>query len=69
METIHKKRTLGKPRTRCKDTVEKNVWMVEDSNVPIELALDGERWRGLLVATQVLQVPLSCRKKKKKKKT
>jgi hypothetical protein len=56
--TIQKKRPLGRPRTRWKDAVEKDVQLV-DVNASVELALNRERWRDLLVAAQALQGPLS----------
>jgi len=61
--TIQKKRPLGRPRTRWKDAVKKDIQLV-DAIASVELALNRERWRDLLVAAQVLQGPLSWRKKK-----
>jgi hypothetical protein len=57
-ETIHKKRLICRPRTRWKDTVEKYIKML-GRNETVDLALDRERWRELLVAAQVLQGPLN----------
>jgi hypothetical protein len=56
--TMQKKRPLGRSRTRWKDAVEKDVQLV-DVNASVELALNRERWRDLLVAAQALQGPLS----------
>lgn len=53
-ETIHTKRPLSRPRTRCKNTTGKDICVV-DRNVSVDLEFDKERWRGFLVATQVLQ--------------
>jgi len=57
-ETIHKKRPIGRPRTRWRDAVEKDIKML-GRNVSVDLALNTERWRELLVTAQVLQGPLS----------
>jgi len=57
-ETIHNKRPIGRPRTRWRDVVEKDIKML-GRNVSVDLALNRERWRELLVAAQVLQGPLS----------
>jgi len=57
-ETIHKKRPIDRPRTRWKDSVEKDIKML-GRNVSVDLALNREIWRELLVAAQVLQGPLS----------
>jgi hypothetical protein len=54
-EIIHKKRPIGRPRTRWKDEVEKDIKIL-GRNVTVDLALDRERWRELLVAAQVLPV-------------
>ncbi|KAF0764653.1 Uncharacterized protein FWK35_00018899 [Aphis craccivora] len=56
--TIQKKQPLGRPRTRWKDAVKRDIQLV-DANASVELALNRERWRDLLVAAQVLQGPLS----------
>jgi len=55
---IRKKRPVGRPRTRWKDAVGKDIKML-GRNVSVDPVLDGERWRELLVAAQVLQGPLS----------
>jgi hypothetical protein len=57
-ETIHKKRLIGRLRTRWKDAVEKDIKML-GRNVTVDLALDREIWRELHVVDQVLQGPLS----------
>jgi len=57
-ETIQKRRPIGRPRTRWKDAVEKDIKML-GRNITVDMALDRERWRELLVAAQVLQGPLS----------
>jgi hypothetical protein len=57
-ETIQKKRPIGRPRKRWKDAVEKDIKM-QGRNMTVNLALDRERWRELLVEAQVLQGPLS----------
>ncbi|KAF0757235.1 Uncharacterized protein FWK35_00022628 [Aphis craccivora] len=62
-ETIQKKRPIGKPRTRWKDAIEKDINML-GRNVTVDLALDRERWRELLVAT-LLQTILSLNSKKR----
>jgi len=49
---------MGRPRTRWKDAVKKDIQLV-DANASVELALNRERWRDLLAATQALQRPLS----------
>jgi len=49
---------LSRPRTRWKDAVKRDIQLV-DANASVELALNRERWRDLLVAAQVLQGPLS----------
>jgi hypothetical protein len=49
METIHKKRPIGRPRMRWKDAVEKDIKML-GRKVTVDLAFDKERWRELLVA-------------------
>jgi len=58
METIHKKTPIGRPRTRLRNAVEKDIKML-GRNVSVDLELNWERWRELLVAAQVLQGPLS----------
>lgn len=61
----NKKRPLGKPRTRWKDTAEKCTRLV-NGNATMEWirekqwTLDREKWRGLLEAAQVHNGPLSC---------
>jgi len=56
---INKKRPLGRPRTRWKDTVEKDMRLIEEI-ATLDWTLDREKWRGLLAAAQVLNEPLSC---------
>ncbi|KAF0721180.1 putative transposon-derived protein F52C9.6 [Aphis craccivora] len=56
---IDKKRPLGRPRTRWKDTAEKDMRLI-DKNATLDWTLNREKWRGLLVAAQVLNGPLSC---------
>ncbi|VVC27040.1 Hypothetical protein CINCED_3A006458 [Cinara cedri] len=56
--TIQKKRPLGRPRTRWKDAVKRDIQLL-DVNASLELALNRESWKDLLVAAQVLQGPLS----------
>lgn len=48
-EIVHKKRPIGRPRMRWKDVVEKNIKML-GRNKSVDMALNRERWRGLLVA-------------------
>lgn len=43
---------------RWKDAIEKDIKML-GRNVSVDLALNRERWKELLVAAQVLQGPLS----------
>ncbi|VVC44335.1 Hypothetical protein CINCED_3A016981 [Cinara cedri] len=56
--TIQNKRPLGRPRKRWKDAVKRAIRLL-DVNASVELALNREKWRDLLVAAQVLQGPLS----------
>ncbi|KAL4103343.1 hypothetical protein QTP88_018720 [Uroleucon formosanum] len=56
---INKKRPLGRPRTRWKDTAEKDKRLI-DEDATLDWTLNREKWRGLLVAAQVLNGPLSC---------
>uniref|UniRef100_A0A2S2PQV7 Uncharacterized transposon-derived protein F52C9.6 n=1 Tax=Schizaphis graminum TaxID=13262 RepID=A0A2S2PQV7_SCHGA len=56
---INKKRPLGRPRTRWKDTAEKDMRLI-DEDATLDWTLNREKWRGLLVAAQVLNGPLSC---------
>jgi len=43
---INKKRPFGRPRPRWKDTVEKDVRLIEE-NATLDWTLDREKWRGL----------------------
>lgn len=52
------KKLLSIPQSRWKDAAEKDIWMV-DRNVSVELVFAREKWKGLRVAAQVLQGPLS----------
>jgi len=57
-ETMLKKKTIVRPWTRWKDAVEKDIKTLR-KNVSVDMVLNRKRWRGLLVAAQVLQWPLS----------
>jgi len=59
LEKINKKRPLGRPRTRWKDTVKKDMRLI-DENATLDWTLDGKKWRCLLVVAQVFNGPLSC---------
>jgi hypothetical protein len=56
---INKKSPLGRPRTRWKDTAEKDMRLI-DEDATLDWTLNREKWRCLLVAAQVLNGPLSC---------
>jgi len=56
---INKKRPLGRPRTRWKDTVEKDMRLIYE-RATLDWTLGREKWKDLLVAAQVLNGPLSC---------
>lgn len=64
-ETIHKKRPIGRPRMRWNDAVEKDIKML-GRNVSVDMALNSERWRGLLVADWQLRSYKDCQAKKNK---
>lgn len=53
------KRPIGRPRTRWKDVVEKDIKTIHES-IRIEDTSDRIRWNDLLVAATDLQGPLSC---------
>lgn len=55
---INKKHPLGRRRTRWKDTVEKDMRLI-DGNATLDWILDGKKWRALLVAAQVINGSLS----------
>jgi hypothetical protein len=56
---INKKRPLERPRTRWKDTVEYDMRLI-DEHETLDWTLDREKWKGQLMAAQVLNGPLSC---------
>jgi len=56
---INKKRPFGRQRIRWKDTVEKDMRLI-DEYATLDWALNREKWKGLIVAVQVLNGPLSC---------
>lgn len=55
---INKKRPQ-RPRTRWKDTVKKDMRLI-DENATLDCTLNRKKWKGLLVAAQVLNGSLSC---------
>lgn len=57
-ETINKKTPISRPNTRWKDAVEKDIQIL-GRNVSADQAFNREKWRELLVASQVLRGPLS----------
>lgn len=58
-EKMNKKRPPGRPRKLWKDTVEKDLRLI-DGNTTLHWTLDREKWRGVPVAPQTLNGPLSC---------
>jgi hypothetical protein len=56
---INKKRSLERPRIWWKDTEEKDMRLI-DENAMLDGILDRKKCRGLLVASQILNGPLSC---------
>jgi len=53
-----KKRPVGRPRTRWKDVVGKDLKMINE-NVKVEDANDRIRWNEIMVAAMDLHGPLS----------
>lgn len=53
IENINKKRLLGRPRTRWKYTVEKDIRLV-DGKATLNCFLNSKKWRRLLAAAKVL---------------
>jgi len=56
---IVRKRPLGRPRTRWKDVIEKDLRMIRE-NMKMEDANDRDRWQEQVVAAMDLNGPLSC---------